>query len=198
MTGTIFGVLGLRGRDAPTLEEAEAGAGPHRDAGCTLVADARLDARLDDRDALCVALGVAPPERSAVDDHALILRAWRRWGRECPEHLLGDYAFALWDAGTRTLFCARDHIGCRPFYYAQTPQRLIFAGTVDAVLAVPDVSDALDEPMVAAYLTQIFVHTTARTFFKAVRMLPPGHSLTVETAPSPRVRLHRTDHEHQN
>ena len=188
MTGAIFGVLGLRRGDPPTLEEAEAGAGPHRDAGCTLVADARLD----DRGTLCDALGVAPPERPATSDHALILRAWRRWGRECPEHLLGDYAFALWDAGTRTLFCARDHIGCRPFYYAQTPRRFIFAGTVDAVLAAPGVSDALDEPMVAAYLTQSFVHTTARTFFKAVRMLPPGHSLTVETAPSTRAaRLQR-------
>ena len=188
MTGAVFGVLEFRGRDAPTFDGTQAGAGPHRDAGCILVADARLD----DRDSLCDALGVPHPERPAAGDHSLILRAWRRWGPECPNHLLGDYAFALWDADTRTLFCARDHIGCRPFYYAQTPERFIFASTVEAVLAAPGVSDALDEPMVASYLTQLFVCTATRTFFKAVRKLPSGHSLTVETAPSPRApRLQR-------
>ena len=188
MTGAVSGSLEFRGRDAPTFEGTQAGAGPHRNAGCALVADARLD----DRDTLCGALGVPHPERPAAGDHTLILRAWRRWGPECPNHLLGDYAFALWDAETRTLFCARDHIGCRPFYYAQTPERFIFASSVEAALAAPGVSDALDERMVASYLTQLSVYTTTRTFFKAVRKLPPGHSLTVETAPSPRApRLQR-------
>ena len=188
MTGAIFGSLEFRGRDAPTFEGTQAGAGPHRHADCALVANARLD----DRDSLCDALGVPRPERPAAGDHTLILRAWRRWGPECPNHLLGDYAFALWDADTRTLFCARDHIGCRPFYYAPTPERFIFASTVEAVLAAPGVSDALDERVVASYLTQLSVCTTTRTFFKAVRKLPSGHSLTVETAPLPRApRLQR-------
>ncbi len=57
-----------------------------RDAGLALAADARLD----NRDTLCDALGVPPPERAAARDGDLLLRAYARWGRDCPHHLLGD------------------------------------------------------------------------------------------------------------
>ena len=151
-----------------------------RDARWTLAADARLD----ERETLCDALGVPHRERAAITDRTLILDAYRRWGRECPNHLLGDYAFVVWDAGTRTIYCARDHVGCRPFYYAWTRDRFVFASTIEAVLAAPDVSDEWDERVLASYLTQIRATPTTRTLFAAVRKLPPGHSLTVETTPT--------------
>ena len=116
---------------------------------------------------------------AGVSDGELILRAWRRWGPDCPNHLLGDYAFALWDARRRRLFCARDHIGARPFYYARAGERFVFASAVPAVLAAPGVSDRLDDDFVAAHLTHIALDTTTHTFFAAVRKLPPGHALTV-------------------
>ena len=72
------------------------------------------DARLDDRDALCGALGVPPAARGGLADGDLIVRAWRRWGRDCPNHLLGDYAFAVWDAAKRTLFCATSRFKALP------------------------------------------------------------------------------------
>ena len=146
-----------------------------RDAGLALAADARLD----DRDTLCDALGVPPPERAAARDGDLLLRAYARWGRDCPHHLLGDYAFAVWDARRRVLFCARDHIGVRPFYYAVTPGGFLFASAVEAVLAAPGVSDALDETVVATFLTDPHTFSRTRTFFEAVRKLSPGHTLTV-------------------
>ena len=70
-------------------------------------------ARLDDRDTLSGGLGVLRAERGSVSDGELILRAYGRWGCECPAGLLGDYAFAVWDAKRGSLFCARDHIGAR-------------------------------------------------------------------------------------
>ena len=200
---TIFGILRYRRRGGAdgTIDMWQApadrwGVGarsePHtdRDAECTLVGDVRLD----DRDALRGALGVSGPVGAALSDRALILRAWMRWGKECPNHLLGDYAFAVWDARTRSIFCARDHIGCRPFYYALTSDRFIFASTIEAVLAAPGVSDALDERMVRSYLTQIVVYDNTHTFFRAVRKVPPGHSLTVDTMASSPVRLERYWH----
>ena len=138
------------------------------------------DARLDDRDALCDSLGVAPAERRTLTDSDLIRRAWQRWGRDCPNHLLGDYAFAVWEANKRTLFCARDHAGVRPLYYCQRPDGFVFASAVEAVLAVPGVSAALDEATVAAYLTGTGWNSTTRTFFRDVRKLPSGHTLTIE------------------
>ena len=178
-------VAGLAVRSARTKEgRAEPLLYFARDAGLTLAADARLD----DRATLCAALDVPHTERATISDGDLILRAYRRWGRNCPRRLLGDYAFAVWDARQRTLFCARDHIGVRPFYYALNGGRFVFASAVEAVLAAPDVSNALDEVMVATHLTSR-VFSESRTFYAAVRKLPPGHTLTIETQASPSGRL---------
>ena len=89
---------------------------------------------------------------TGLDDRDLIARAWARWGRDCPNHLLGDYAFAVWDRRARILFCARDHIGARPFYYARTVHGFAFASAVEAVLVAPGVDDRLDEGTVATWL----------------------------------------------
>ena len=162
------------------------------DAGAGLVV--ATDARLDDREELCGALGIPRAERAGLADGDLILRAYRRWGRDCPDHLLGDYAFAVWDAKQRVLVCARDHIGAKPLYYAVTPQRFAFASAVEAVLAVPFVDDGLDEATVAAHLTRVTLATTTRTFFKAVRKLPPGHTLAVGSGSRCTARLRRYWH----
>ena len=167
--GWAFGVRRWEGGATP------AAASPSQDNGGLAIVAA---ARLDDRDALCGALGLPPAGRAAHADPELILAAYRRWGRECPGRLLGDYAFAVWDGGKRQLFCARDHIGVQPFYYAQTPGGFAFASAVEGVLAAPGVSGELDEIMVRSHLTGHAI-TTARTFFQAVRKLPPGHSMVV-------------------
>jgi asparagine synthase (glutamine-hydrolysing) len=137
------------------------------------------DARLDDREGLARQIGVAPPELAQMPDGRLILRAYRKWGRACPQHILGDFAFAIWDAGARTLFCARDHIGLRPFYYNLTTERFVFATDLAALRAVPGISDSLDEPYVASHLRHKFFTHTERTLFEAARKLPPGHTLTI-------------------
>ena len=135
-------------------------------------------ARLDDRRALSSALGV--PE--CVADRELILRAYRRWGVACPRHLLGDYAFAIFDSHRQRLFCARDHAGVRPLYYAQAKRGFVFASALESVLAGPDVDARLDDATVATYLKFVGwgTWTSSRTFFRAVRMLPAGHSLVVD------------------
>ena len=171
--------VGGRYTEAPDGNGAERARCLQRGAGVVVAADVRLD----DRDALCDALDIPRADRSPLADAGLVLRAWLRWGPTCPNHLLGDYAFAVWDANERALFCARDHAGVRPLYYALTRNGVVFASAVEAVLAVPEVSDALDEATVAAYLTGTGWNSTTRTFFKEVRKLPPGHTLTVKGEP---------------
>jgi asparagine synthase (glutamine-hydrolysing) len=75
---------------------------------CTITADARLD----NREELFATLGIDGDAR-AIGDGELILRAYVRWGDECPAKLLGDFAFAIWDPRNQTIFCARDHMGMR-------------------------------------------------------------------------------------
>ena len=168
--------VGLGWRGVPATDGAGAAGSIRRDGGAGLLLVA--DARLDDRDALGDALGVHGAERAVVGDGDLILRAYRRWGRACPRRLLGDYAFAVWDARKHLIFCARDHIGARPFYYSLAGRRFVFASAVEAVLAA-GVSNALDEAAVVTHLTTPLLRSDTHTFFAAVRKLPPGHVLTV-------------------
>ena len=172
------GAVRLGCRYAPAGDAGAAALVTDRDAGLVLAADARLD----DRETLGDALGVPHPQRPGLADVDLALRAYTRWGEACPAHLVGDFAFAVWDERRGALFCARDHIGVRPFYYALEDGRFVFASAVEAVLAAPGVSGALDEAVVAAWLSSLRPDGRTHTFFRAVRKLPAGHTLTVEPA----------------
>ena len=154
------------------------------EAGLAVAADARLDNRGD----LCSAFGLRPSEREDVDDAELALRAFKRWGRDCADRLLGDFAFAVYDERKRELFLARDPVGVRPLYYALGKGRLVFGTSVESVLAAEDVHDELDEIMIADTLTRLYVDDRERTFFRAVRRLPAGHALVFAGG---KVRLHR-------
>ena len=180
--------VALGGRRPPSPGNADPGPAFASTGGGGAGFAVTADARLDDRGALCDALGVHHSERAGLDDADLIARAWARWGQSCPDHLLGDYAFAVWDRRARTLFCARDPVGARPFYYAETSHGFVFASAVEAVLAAPGVDDRLDESTVATWLVRRNPLSNTRTFFAMVRKLPPGHTLTVAGAAPPRLR----------
>ena len=163
------------------------------------------DARLDERDALCDALAVPRPLRASLADVELILRAFARWGEAAPAHLLGDYAFAAWDENRRTLFCARDHAGGRPLYYAQPGRplaeggRFVLASTVVGVLAAPGISSAFDEAALAAQLGSARPDRRTHTCYRAVRRVPAGHCLVVAPGIGRRgaaagIRLHTVRH----
>ena len=146
-------------------------------------------ARLDGRGELGRRLGLP----AAAPPGEFILRAYRRWGSECPAHLLGDFALAVWDPGRRVLFCARDHIGARPLYYNLTQSRFAFASSIPAVLAAPGVPDGLDHEEVARWLSAGPSPPGERTMRRAVRRIPPGHALEVGAGEARLVRWWRPE-----
>ncbi len=86
-----------------------------REAGLTLVADCRIDNRED----LAEAFGLSFADIRDMPDSAFILRAYKKWGDDCAEHLLGDFAFAIWDGRAKRLLLGRDHMGQRYIHYHQ-------------------------------------------------------------------------------
>jgi asparagine synthase (glutamine-hydrolysing) len=133
------------------------------------------DARLDNRGELIAALGVSAESPS---DATLILLSYERWGCECPRYLLGDFAFAVWDHRQRLLFCARDHLGIKPFYYVRTSRMFAFASELKALLALDEVPRQLNEAKVADYLLALF-NDPSNTFYRDIVRLPPGHTVRV-------------------
>lgn len=75
------------------------------------------DARIDNRNELFSMLNFNGRPRETIPDSEIILVAYEKWGEKCPEKLLGDFAFTIWDKRKQAIFCARDPIGIKPFYY---------------------------------------------------------------------------------
>lgn len=136
------------------------------------------DATLYNREELIQAVG---EEAAESPDAELIARAYIRWGADCLSHLEGDFAFALWDGARQRLFCARDPLGIRPFFYRRDGESLAWASEVRALAADPDYAAAPDEAMVGEYVLgwSHFPDTTA-TFYRDIRQLPGGHFLVLE------------------
>jgi asparagine synthase (glutamine-hydrolysing) len=136
------------------------------------------DARLDGRSELLAALGLSECGIGhSVPDSELILRAYAKWGAACVEHLRGDFSFAIWDASTKHLFCARDQFGIKPFYYAIVGSVVIFSNTLDCIRQHPAVSDRLNDLAIADFLLFDMIQEPGATSFADIQRLPPAHTL---------------------
>lgn len=144
-----------------------------------IVADARVDARRY----LVPQLRAHGHENLSPDatDVELILRSYQTWGEDCVEHLLGDFAFAIWDSSRQRLFCARDHLGVKPFFYARIGETLIFSNTLDCVRQHPTVSGRLNDLAIADFLLFDLNQDPATTTFADVQRIPPAHWATWST-----------------
>lgn len=133
------------------------------------------DARIDNREQLIEQIG---SPRACDPDSRFILEAYRKWGAECTRHLLGDFAFAIWDAYEARLFCATDHFGIKPFYYLFDEGLFAFATEIKGLLALHRRYEAIDDISVAGHL-QAASLTRERTYFENVRCLLAAQSMTV-------------------
>jgi asparagine synthase (glutamine-hydrolysing) len=151
-----------------------------------IVADARLDGREELIDELQQHTKGKPI--SSAPDCELILQAYAVWGTACVDRLRGDFSFAIWDAGHKQLFCARDHFGIKPFYCSQLGELFLFSNTLNCIRLHPRVSGELNEAAIGDFLLFGLNCDNATTFFRDIQRLPPAHSLTL----SPRgVQLRR-------
>lgn len=110
-------------------------------------------------------------------DTETILHSYEQFGPDCLHHFRGMFSFAIWDRNRRELFCARDRLGIKPFYYMWDGTTFVFGSEIKALLAHPAVSPALEESVLPEYLA--FGYTSGdQTMFSGIRMLMPGHHLT--------------------
>lgn len=109
-------------------------------------------------------------------DTEAIIHAYDQYGADCPKHLRGMFAFAIWDERTQELFLARDRVGKKPLLYARVNGQFVFASEFSALLLHPDVSRDVDTEALHQYLSFMCVPAPL-TAYRAIRKLEPGHSL---------------------
>ena len=136
------------------------------------------DGRIDNRAALMVRLGLRRSTDRLLTDPEIMLSAYRRWGRACPEHLVGAYAFVVWDRKAQTLYCCRDHMGIKPLFYYASERFFAFASEIKALFRLTDVPRRLNEERIADLLT-VVIRDATTTFYHGVRHVAPGRYLSV-------------------
>jgi len=149
---------------------------PLRDAGLTLVADLRLDNRED----LAQRIGISADALSDMPDSEVLLAAYRHWGEDCADHLLGDFVFAIWDAQARTLLLGRDPMGQRGVYFHLGDGFLAFASEVKALWAVEGVPRRLSDVGIGRRILAPLDPNPGETIYEGIGTLGGGCLLRLD------------------
>lgn len=113
-------------------------------------------------------------------DTEVILNSFIEWGTNCLDKFNGMFAFVIYDRWTKEIFAARDRFGIKPFYYYQDDKKLIFASEIQAILSVLAQKPEPDNQVIFDYLVFNRTDQTAKTFFKSIKKLQHGHTITID------------------
>ncbi|WPC43294.1 asparagine synthase-related protein [Clostridium sp. JS66] len=140
------------------------------------------DAIIDNRRELLSLFNIPVTEWCQIPDSRLILLAYIKWGEECPKHLVGDFAFVIWNEKTKEMFCARDHVGKRTFYYYNSTEVFAFCTVMKPLLIIKENPNELNDAWIADFLAlQGPIHEVDcnHTIYKNIFQLPPAHTLKI-------------------
>lgn len=140
-------------------------------------------ARIDDRENLVNKMEMKQKiNLDLTPDSKLILYAYKKWGEACLNHLLGDFAFVIWDNTKQKIFCARDHFGTNQLYFAQTKNSFIVCNRLYCMRQHPQISDTLNDKAIAGFL--LFGDHTwldkSLTVLNNVHSLQAAHKLVLQ------------------
>jgi asparagine synthase (glutamine-hydrolysing) len=150
---------------------------------CCITADARIDYREE----LAQKLGISNKELRRISDSKLILHSYLAWDVDCVKHLFGDFAFGIWDEKKGRLFCARDHLGCRPFCYYVDNQIFAFSSALIGLHGVKKINWKIREQYIVDCLTGV-IPTKTQTPYENIFNLEPGHILMYVPNESVKIR----------
>ena len=129
---------------------------------------------------------------ATTSDTEVLLHGYEEWGKDLPKKLRGMFAFAIWDKKNKTLFCARDNFGIKPFYYYQNDDVFMFASEIKSFLEHPSFKKEFNQDILASYLSFSFTPTN-ETFFKNVYRLEPGYSITIKDGEITKDRFYKIE-----
>ena len=152
---------------------------PYKDKVSSLVITA--DAIIYNRQELFELLPISE-ENEVLPDSILILEAYKKWGTTCTERLIGDYAFSIWDTEKKELFCVRDHVGKRSFYYYNDSNVFAFSTLIKPLFKIEGLKKELNETYIADFLSNPSINHEIDaniTLYVDIYQLPPAHAMLV-------------------
>lgn len=140
------------------------------------------DAIIDNRAELFESLNIVREDRHRIPDSLLILLAYEKWGQETPRHLIGAFAFIIWDERNHRLFGARDFSGSRTLHYHRSSRILAFCTTITPLLTLPEVNKLPNEQWISEFLAIPITADSVDSFstvYKGIEQVPPSHSFSI-------------------
>lgn len=153
---------------------------PAYDEGRDLIITA--DAIIDNREELFDIFKISKDSRRDVTDSQLIIMSYEKWGQDCPKYLVGDFAFAIWDKKKQELFCARDHVGKRTFYYHYSNNIFAFCTLMKPLFKVYNKRVELNERWITDFLAMTSVIHECEcneTVYQGIYQLLPAYTCTI-------------------
>lgn len=167
--------LGLANRRLSIIDLSLGGHQPMTRDGCTIVHNGEIYNYIE----LRKMLSEEGHSFSSKSDTEVLLHAYLEWGIECLSRLNGMFAFAIWDDQRKVLFCARDRLGIKPFYYYINPNEFIFASEIKSILTVLQQKPDVNEGLVYDFLSMEWLDHTDETFFEGILRLPAGSCMLI-------------------
>ena len=109
-------------------------------------------------------------------DTEVLVYLYKEFGEKCLQKINGMFSFAIWDKEKRKLFCARDRLGIKPFYYSETDNAFFFASEIKALIQTGHISNKIHIPSFFNFLSFKY-NPGPDTFFSNIKELKPGHFL---------------------
>lgn len=117
-------------------------------------------------------------------DTEVIVHAYEEYGPDCLNHFIGMFAFVIWDQKKEQIFCARDRIGIKPFYFWITGEHFIFGSEIKCLFESGMIQPSIDYRSLAEYIH--FQCTLGnKTLFEGIKKLEPGHYMLLKTGVRP-------------
>ena len=113
-------------------------------------------------------------------DTEVILRSYDHWGEKCVDHFNGMWGFAIWDEHRHRLFCSRDRLGAKPFYYTINDGEFIFSSEIKQICQNPNVTRLLNEQVMIDQIMWNITDYSEETLIKDIRSLQGGYNLILE------------------
>jgi len=111
-------------------------------------------------------------------DTEVILHLYEEFGEDCVQHLRGMFAFVIWDKCKQKLFCARDRLGIKPFYYYIDNDKFVFGSEIKAILACENVDMTISQTAIDSYFSFGYV-TGDLSIYDKIKKLAPAYTLSI-------------------
>ncbi len=121
-------------------------------------------------------------------DSEVLVHLYEEYGVKMLDYLRGMFSFVIWDSNRQKLFCARDRLGIKPFFYSLSQDRFVFGSEIKSILKSSSISKKISLSSLDSFFTYGYI-TGNKTIFKDIKKLLPGNALEIDMSSGYKLKI---------